>query len=72
MPREQWDNWHWQMRNRITSVEELTRFLPLTPRDQRTIERALERFRFAVTPYYASLIDPNDPDCPIRLQSIPS
>ena len=71
VPQEQWDNWHWQMRNRLTTAEELARFLPLTPRDQRIIERALERFRFAVTPYYASLIDPDDPDCPIRLQSIP-
>lgn len=71
VPMEQWRDWHWQMRHRITSAEELARIIHITPREQRTIERALERFRFAVPPYYASLIDPNDPECPIRLQSIP-
>jgi lysine 2,3-aminomutase len=45
--------------------------LPLTPTEQRTIERALERFRFAVTPYYASLMDADDPTCPVRRQAIP-
>ena len=53
------------------SAEELARIIHMTPREQRTIERALERFRFAVPPYYASLIDPNEPECPIRLQSVP-
>ena len=67
----EWHDWHWQMRNRITTVEELARVLPITPREQRTVERALDRFRFAVTPYYASLIDRIDPNCPIRLQAIP-
>ena len=71
VPDDKWNDWHWQMRNRVTTAEELSRFLPITPREQRTIERALDRFRFAVTPYYASLIDPDDPDCPIRLQAIP-
>jgi lysine 2,3-aminomutase len=59
------------MRNRITSAEELARVISITPAEQRTIERALDRFRFAVTPYYASLIDPGDPQCPVRQQAIP-
>jgi lysine 2,3-aminomutase len=71
IPMDQWRDWHWQMRHRITSAEQLARIIHMTPREQRTIERALERFRFAVPPYYASLIDPNDPECPIRLQSVP-
>ena len=68
---EQWNDWHWQLRNRITTAEDLARFLPITPREHRTVERALNLFRFSVTPYYASLIAPDDPDCPIRLQAIP-
>ena len=68
---EKWGDWHWQMQNRITSAEDLARVVHITPREQRTIERALEKFRFAVPPYYASLIDPDDPECPIRLQSVP-
>ena len=71
LPLEQWRDWRWQMRNRIRSAEELARVLPITPAEQRTIERALDRFRFAITPYYASLIDPEDPRCPIRLQAVP-
>jgi len=71
VPLDQWNDWHWQMRNRITTAEEMARVVPMTPNEQRTIERALERFRFAVPPYYASLIDPDDPNCPIRLQAVP-
>jgi lysine 2,3-aminomutase len=71
LPLDTWQDWHWQMRNRITSPEELARVVSITPREQRTIERALDRFRFAIPPYYASLIDADDPACPIRLQAIP-
>jgi lysine 2,3-aminomutase len=71
LPLDAWRDWHWQARHRITSPEELARVMSITPREQRTIERALDRFRFAVTPYFASLIDANDPECPIRLQSVP-
>ena len=71
LPLGTWQDWHWQMRNRITSPEELARVVSITPREQRTIERALDRFRFAIPPYYASLIDVDDPECPIRLQSVP-
>ena len=71
VPMESWRDWQWQMRNRISSAAELGRVVSITPREQRTIERALDRFRFAIPPYYASLIDPDDPECPIRLQSVP-
>jgi lysine 2,3-aminomutase len=71
VPMESWRDWQWQMRNRISSAAELGRVLSITPREQRTIERALDRFRFAIPPYYASLMDPDDPECPIRLQSVP-
>ncbi len=71
VPLETWRDWHWQMRHRITSAEALARVIPIGPREQRTIERALDRFRFAITPYYASLMDRDDPECPIRLQAVP-
>ncbi len=69
---EDWDDWHWQLRQRIRSAEELARVVPITPREQRTIERALERFRFSIPPYYAALIDPDNPVCPIRAQAVPA
>jgi len=71
VPLDDWHDWRWQLRHRITTAEALARVVPITPVEQRTIERALDRFRFAVTPYYASLIDPDDPLCPIRQQAIP-
>jgi lysine 2,3-aminomutase len=71
VPLEQWRDWHWQMQNRITTAEDLARVMPVTPREQRTIERALERFRFAIPPYYASLIDADDPECSVRQQAVP-
>lgn len=71
VPVALWNDWHWQMRNRITTAEQMARVIPMTPREQRTIERALDRFRFAVPPYYASLMDPEDPECPIRMQAVP-
>jgi lysine 2,3-aminomutase len=71
VPIEQWRDWSWQMRHRIRSATGLARVISMTPRQQRTIERALDRFRFAIPPYYASLIDPDDPECPIRLQAVP-
>lgn len=72
VPAEQWRDWHWQMQNRITTSARLAEVLPLTPHERRAVDTALQSFRFAITPYYASLIDPEDPDCPIRLQSVPS
>jgi lysine 2,3-aminomutase len=72
VPPEDWSDWKWQLRNRIRTIEEISRVLPVTPEQQREIKRALRRFRFAVTPYYMSLIDPEDPECGIRAQAIPS
>ncbi len=69
---EQWNDWHWQISNRITTVEELTEVIPLTEEEEAGIANCLETLRMAVTPYYASLIDPNDAHCPVRKQAIPT
>ncbi|MDD2422146.1 MAG: lysine 2,3-aminomutase [Heliobacteriaceae bacterium] len=67
-----WDDWHWQMANRVTTFEQLERFLPLSPGEKIGLQRCFQQFRMAVTPYYLSLIDPDDPNCPVRQQAIPS
>jgi len=72
VPPEQWADWRWQMRHRITTPGALAEVLPLDAAERAAVERAAERFRFAITPYYASLIDRDDPECPIRRQSVPS
>lgn len=69
---ERWNDWTWQFANRITTVEQLSRALPLSTQEQAEIQTCLGAFRMAITPYYASLIDPADPDDPIRKQAVPS
>ncbi len=68
---EQWNNWHWQVGNRISDLETLKKYIPLSPEEEEGVKKALENFRMAITPYYLSLFDPNDPHDPVRAQSIP-
>lgn len=69
---DEWKNWHWQVRNRITSVKMLEKYIKLTDKEKEAIEKVLGRFRMAITPYYLTLMNPDDPNCPIRMQAIPS
>jgi lysine 2,3-aminomutase len=66
-----WRDWTWHMRHRIRSARELEHFLAPTAEERAGIERLAERFHFVITPYYASLMDPDDPACPIRRQVVP-
>lgn len=66
-----WNDWKWQFRHRITSVEELNRYLPLSSKEQAEIRLVINRYPFSVTPYYLSLIDPEDPHDPVRKQAVP-
>ncbi len=66
-----WSDWTWQMQHRIRSVEALARWVRPTPDEARAVEQLAERFRFVITPYYASLMDADDPECPIRRQVVP-
>jgi lysine 2,3-aminomutase len=59
------------MQNRIRTARELERYLEPTAEERIGIERLAERFHFVITPYYASLMDPADPACPIRRQVVP-
>ena len=67
----EWDDWTWQMRHRIRNAEDLRAYVEPTPEEQQGIERLAERFHFVITPYYAALMDPDDPACPIRRQVVP-
>lgn len=66
-----WSDWGWQMRHRIRSAEDLARWVHPTPDEVEAIQALAARFRFVITPYYASLMDPEDPACPIRRQVVP-
>ena len=69
---EQWNDWHWQIANRITSVEMLEQVISLTDDEKEIIGKSLNKLRMAITPYYASLMDPDDPACPIRVRAVPT
>ena len=69
---EEWNDWHWQVKNRIGNVEQLKNYLDLTREEELNIIDTTKVFRMAITPYYLSLIDPNDPIDPIKKQSVPS
>jgi lysine 2,3-aminomutase len=66
-----WRDWTWQMQNRIRSAADLAAYVEPSADERTAIEALAERFRFVITPYYASLMDPRDPDCPIRRQVVP-
>ncbi len=68
---EEWNNWKWQVANRITTLEELQKVIRLTPDEEEGIKNCLKTLRIAITPYYASLMDPDDPNCPVRKQAVP-
>lgn len=67
----QWNDWHWQLFHRITTLDQLYRFIEPTDSERAALERTDHQFPFSVTPYYLSLIDPLDPDDPLRKTFIP-
>ncbi len=67
-----WNDWRWQLKNRITSLEKLQRFLPtLTPEEFEGTILANHKLALAITPYFFNLIDGGDENCPIRRQVVP-
>ncbi|MBU1871891.1 MAG: KamA family radical SAM protein [Candidatus Omnitrophica bacterium] len=67
-----WEDWQWQVRNRITTFEQLSQIIKLVPEEIEGIKKARGRMSMAITPYWFTLIDPEDPNCPMRRQSIPT
>ena len=66
-----WRSWPWQMQHRIRSAADLSAWIDPSDDERAAIEALATRFRFVITPYYASLMDPADPACPIRRQVVP-
>jgi lysine 2,3-aminomutase len=71
IPDEKWNDWRWQLSHRLNSAEEIEKIISLTESERKALSAA-HLFRVDVTPYFVSLIDPNDPDDPIRKQVIPT
>jgi lysine 2,3-aminomutase len=71
VPEESWKDWVWQLKNRITSVEQVEEYLDLSPEEKQGCYFANKKLALAITPYFFNLIDRSDPKCPIRQQVIP-
>jgi lysine 2,3-aminomutase len=69
--QEDWGDWRWQMRNRLTTKEQLEEYMELTPEEAEGCTAARTKLSLAITPYFFNLLDVNDADCPIRRQVIP-
>src|SRR6266481_9072773 len=67
----EWRDWRWQLRHSVRSLADLARYLPLSEDERRGCAETQDVFRLGISPYYLSLIDPDHPCCPIRMQSIP-
>ncbi|MDY0326172.1 MAG: lysine 2,3-aminomutase [Candidatus Cloacimonadaceae bacterium] len=68
---EQWLDWHWQLKNRVTEASELRKYIKLLPDEEALFANKDFSFRMAITPYYLSLIDHSNPNDPVRMQAIP-
>ena len=71
VPDDKWNDWRWQLSNRLNSVEDFNKILTLTESEKKALSTD-GLFRVDITPYYASLIIPDDPNDPIRKQVIPT
>lgn len=67
-----WDNYKWQLSNRITDVDTLSKIINLTPKEIENIKKVQNQFRWAISPYYLSLINPDNPYDAIKLMAIPT
>ncbi len=66
-----WDDWHWQLKNRITSISQLAPMVRLSMDEREAINGDIGALPLAITPYYASLLDPDNPTQAIRRAVIP-
>ena len=72
VPDELWNNWIWQQQNRVRTLEKLKEVINVTSEEEQAYEKSSALFNMAITPYYAAMMDPDNPNCPIRLQSVPN
>lgn len=68
---EDWADWKWQIRNRLETLDDLRKFVSLTAEEEKGVAETLKTLRMAITPYYLTLIDSDNPNDPVRRQAIP-
>ncbi len=71
IPSDQWNDWRWQLRNRVTTKAGLEEHITLTDEEISGCDMAKNKLLFAITPYYLNLFEADNPNCPIRRQVVP-
>ncbi|WP_130806593.1 glutamate 2,3-aminomutase [Senegalia massiliensis] len=69
---EDWNDYKWQLKNRVSDIETLNKLIELSDVEKSSIEKVGKKYRWAISPYYISLMHKNDKYDPIRMLSIPS
>lgn len=72
IPKEDWNDWKWQLRNKLETLDDLKKVVNLSKEEEEGVAKTLSTLRMAITPYYFSLIDLDNPNDPIRLQAVPT
>lgn len=68
---EHWSRWAWQQQNRVRTIAQLQNIINVAPHELSGFEETKNLFNMGISPYYASLMDVNNPLCPIRMQAVP-
>lgn len=71
VPEEKWNDWLWQLTHTVRTVDDLKKVIHLTEEEEEGVRMSVKTIPLNITPYYASLMDPDNPRCPIRMQSVP-
>jgi lysine 2,3-aminomutase len=66
-----WNNWHWQLRNSVTTIQKLSKFLDLSVNEIRPAQAINDTLPIRITPYYLSLLDKYKADQPLRKSVVP-
>ena len=66
-----WNNWIWQQKNRISTLEELEKIINVSEAEREAFDKCKDLFHVGITPYYAMLMDKDNDKCPVRQQSVP-
>ena len=69
--KEDWNNWKWQLRNAIRDIPTLEKVMDLSEEEHDHLSQTLDKFKMAITPYYAALMDKENADCPVRKMAVP-
>src|ERR1044071_6803874 len=69
--QELWNDWKWQLKNRVTTLAQLEKHLELNDEERSAVLRSGDKLALAVSPHFFNLLPVNHPDDPIRRQLIP-